>query len=123
MNNQIKILLSIQGIEGRDLKPTGTIKGKLIITKKDIDPYYKGKDADKPVRYINYRYTDKECIPCSRTIKLTQDAYDAFTSTEYPSWFHGNWKKLTKTQRLEMHLARTCEYFGGKSYTYSILEE
>lgn len=123
MNNQIKILLNIQGIEGRTLRPLGKKKVKWSITKKDLDPKYKGKDAFKPIRKGSYASEEVEQVACQQTIKLTQDAYDYMTSSEQPYWFKGPWKIMSKKQRLEAHLQRACEDRRGTSYTYSVLED
>lgn len=123
MNNQIKILLNIQGIKGRTLRLTGKRRVDWSITKKDLDPKYNGKDAFKPIRRGHRTIPEHEEIPCQQNIKLTQDAYDYMTSLEQPYWFKGPWKLMTKKQRLEVHLQRMCEDRGGKSYTYSILSE
>lgn len=50
MNNQSKILLTVQGIEGGTLRPIGKKRVNWSITKKDLDPKYHGKDAFKPIR-------------------------------------------------------------------------
>ena len=49
MNNQIKILLNIQGMRGGTLRPLGKKKVNWSICKKDLDKNYKGKDALKPI--------------------------------------------------------------------------
>lgn len=123
MNNQPKILLSIQGIEGGTLRPIGKKRVKWSITKKDLDPRYHGKDAFKPVMKGITEVTDFEPVPCQQSIKLTQDAYDYMTSSEQPYWLKGPWKLMTKKQRLEVHLQRICEDRKGTSYTYSIFED
>lgn len=123
MNNQTKILLSIQGIEGRTLRPIGKKKVNWSISKMDLDPKYHGKDAFKPIRKGKVTIPEVEKVPCQQSIKLTQDAYDYMTSTEQPYWFKGPWKSLSKKQRLETHLQRICEDRRGTSYIYSILED
>lgn len=122
MNNQSKILLTVQGIEGGTLRPIGKKRVKWSITKKDLDSKYHGKDAFKPVRKGHIDISDFEEVSCQQTIKLTQDAYDYMTSSEQPYWFKGPWKLMTKKQRLEAHLQRICDDREGTSYTYSILE-
>lgn len=123
MNNQSKILLTVQGIEGGTLRPIGKKRVKWSITKRDLDSKYHGKDAFKPVRKGHIDVPDFEEVSCQQTIKLTQDAYDYMTSPEQPYWFKGPWKLMTKKQRLEAHLQRICDDRGGTSYTYSILED
>lgn len=122
MNNQSKILLTVQGIEGGTLRPIGKKRVKWSITKRDLDSKYHGKDAFKPVRKGHIDISDFEEVSCQQTIKLTQDAYDYMTSPEQPYWFKGPWKLMTKKQRLEAHLQRICDDREGTSYTYSILE-
>nr|DAL05006.1 MAG TPA: hypothetical protein [Crassvirales sp.] len=123
MNNQPKILLSVQGIEGGTLRPIGKKRVKWSITKKNLDSKYHGKDAFKPIRKGHVDIPDFEEVSCQQTIKLTQDAYDYMTSPEQPYWFKGPWKLMTKKQRLEAHLQRICDDRGGTSYIYSILED
>lgn len=123
MNNQSKILLTVQGIEGGTLRPIGKKRVKWSITKRDLDSKYHGKDAFKPVRKGHIDIPDFEEISCQQTIKLTQNAYDYMTSSEQPYWFKGPWKLMTKKQRLEAHLQRICDDRGGTSYTCSILED
>lgn len=123
MNNQSKILLSVQGIEGGTLRHIGKKRVKWSITKRDLDSKYHGKDAFKPIRKGHTNISDFEEVSCQQTIKLTQDAYDYMISPEQPYWFKGPWKLMTKKQRLEVHLQRICDDRKGTSYTYSILED
>lgn len=123
MNNQSKILLSVQGIEGGTLRLIGKKRVKWSITKKDLDSKYHGKDAFKPIRRGHVDIPEFEKVFCQQTIKLTQDAYDYMTSPEQPYWFKGPWKLMTKKQRLEAHLQRICDDRGGTNYIYSILED
>ncbi len=123
MNNQPKILLSVQGIEGGTLRPIRKKRVKWSITKKDLDSKYHGKDAFKPIRKGHVDIPEFEEVSCQQTIKLTQDAYDYMTSPEQPYWFKGPWKLMTKKQRLEAHLQRICDDRGGTSFIYSILED
>lgn len=123
MNNQSKILLSVQGIEGGTLRLIGKKRVNWSITKRDLDPKYHGKDAFKPIKKGHTNISDFEEVSCQQTIKLTQDAYDYMTSPEQPYWFKGPWKLMTKKQRLEAYLQRICDDRGGTSYIYSTLED
>ena len=120
MNNQVKILLSIQGIEGGTLRKVGS---KKIPFKKMIR--HKGKE----ILVTKYRTVDDmQSVPASKSIKLTQDAYDYMTSPEIPSFVKtkkekGIWTSLTPKERLEWHLKRICESNCGTGFTYSILED
>ena len=123
MNNQSKILLSVQGIEGGTLRPIGKKRVKWSITKRDLDSKYHGKDAFKPVRKGYMDIPEFEEVSCQQTIKLTQDAYDYMTSSEQPYWFKGPWKLMTKKQRLEAHLSIIAESFNAVGFTYEVLDD
>ena len=128
MNNQVKILLTINGISGYTLH-IKRIKVPFVITKADMHwqntgKKYNGKDKDKIVRRGIRKYYDYESVPCSKSIKLTQDAYNYMTSTEQPEWYYKkDWKRLKPEVRLEMHLDRICKANEGQSFSYSILED
>lgn len=129
MNNQVKVLLTINGIEGATLHNKGKKKIPFVIRKKDLHynnygKAYKGKDGDKIIRKGVRKIHDFEVVPASKGIKLTYDAYEYMTSKESPEWyFKKDWPRLSSTQRLELHLQRICDANGGTSFTYSILED
>ena len=122
MNNQIKVLLTIQGIPGGIIKPIKKEKRKWVFTKGNI-PNYKGKDKNAVINKGTYIHTVYEEVPCSQSINLTYDAYNYMTSEEKPEWFKGPWKQMKKEQRLNAHLNRICESLNGKSYSYHVLED
>lgn len=125
MNNQVKVLLTINYIEGATLHSKGKSKIPFVIRKKDLyAKEYTGKDADKIIRRGVRRVNNLEAVPVSKRINLTVDAYNYMTSAERPEWyFKKDWVLLSPIQRLELHLQRTCEHNGGKSFTYSVLED
>lgn len=125
MNNQVKVLLTINEIEGATLHSNGKSKIPFVVRKKDLyAKEYKGKDANKIIRKGFRRVNNVEALPASKSIKLTVDAYNYMTSRESPEWYvKKNWSLLSSTQRLEFHLQRLCEHNGGKSFTYNILED
>ena len=117
MNNQVKILLSIQGIAGSTFRKVGV---KKIPFKRKIR--HKGKE----ILVTKYRTVDDiQTVPASISVKLTQDAYDYFISSECPPWFKDkkSWVGMKSRQRLEVHLKRMCDSRGGTEFTYSILED
>ena len=125
MNNQVKVLLTINEIEGATLHSNGKSKIPFVVRKKDLyTKEYKGKDANKIIRKGFRRVNNVEALPVSKSIKLTIDAYNYMTSRESPEFYKKkNWNLLSEKQRLEIHLERLCEHNGGKSFTYSILED
>ena len=117
MNNQVKILLSIQGIAGGTLRKVGV---KKIPFKRKI------RNKGKELLVTKYRTVDDiQAVPASVSVKLTQDAYDYFISSECPPWFKDrkSWAVMKPGQRLEVHLKRMCDSRGGTGFTYSILED
>lgn len=112
MNNNIKISATILGIPGRVRQYAGVKKVPIVSA---ID-----KKTDKK-RFVKIKDWDWPTV--QKHINLTQDAYDAFISNEVPSWFHGKWKKLNKTQRIEEHLKRIVIHNNGTSFVYNILDD
>lgn len=124
MNNQIKVLLTINGIEGATLHTRGRKKIPFVIRRKDLYAKYKGKNGDDIIRKGVRKVRDFDVIPASKGIKLTYDAYDYMTSRESPEWYYKkDWARLSPIQRLELHLDRIREANHGTSFTYSILED
>lgn len=125
MNNQVKVLLTINEIEGATLHSKGKQRIPFTVRKKDLyAKEYKGKDANKIVRKGFRKVYDVVALPASKSIKLTVDAYNYMTSRETPEFYKKkNWNLLSEKQRLEIHLERLCEHNGGKSFTYSVLED
>ena len=129
MNNQPKILLTINEIPGATIRIVGRVKVPFEITKGDLHwmnhhEVYKGKDKDKVVRKGVRKIPRYAEETCSKGIKLTYDAYEYMTSTEQPEWYYKkDWKRLKPEVRLELHLQRICEANNGKSFTYNILED
>ena len=66
----------------------------------------------------------KEEEPCKQVINMGEESYDYMTSKECPNWASkGEWAKLSKTQRVIKHLARTKEYLGASKFTFEILPD
>lgn len=133
MNSEPKILLTINLEGGILLKGEPEVR-KYYLTKKDLFPSQKfkngaGNKVIKSGKYVHIPTTPSEA---KQKITMCQEAYDYMTSLEVPTWFIPfkpmkvrvkEWAHFTETQRLEMHLARTCRHFGGKSFTYQIIDE
>lgn len=127
--SQTKIILTIHDIEGATLHSEGKSKIPFSITKSDMHwqnhkKEYKKPDKDKVVRKGIRKINNLVAVPCTKSIKMVQEAYDYMTSRESPEWyFKKDWSRLSAIQRLELHLDRICKHNGGKSFTYSILED
>lgn len=124
MDNDVKLIVTIHGIPGGVLYKTGTEKSEYRVKKKELYSSYKGKDADKVILRGEYTKCLYECPDVSQTIRMTRAAYEYMTTTR-PSWLSKNEKfhGLTKRQKLEIHLQRTCEQFNGTSFEYSIMDD
>lgn len=126
MNNQVKVLLTINGIEGATLHSKGKLKIPFVLRKKDLyAKEYTGKDAEKIIRKGWRKLNNIESVPCSKSIKLTYDAFEYMTdANSRPEWYKPkDWGRLTPINRLEIHLQRLCEANRGKEFTYTILDD
>jgi hypothetical protein len=121
MDNNIKISLSIK-LQGSTLVRKS--KPEVIewyIMKKDLSARKLGKEGNKVVKRGRTRHYSLESIPAIKHINMTTDAYNYFISKECPSWSNmKTWKKMTEQERLEAHMKRTCEHFGGYEYSYHV---
>lgn len=125
MNNEIKILLTIELAGGTLVRKSEPDVITCIITKEDVNPKkYKGKkEAKDIVRKRKNKHFSFEVKPAKQHIELSYDAYYHMIG-ECPSWVRPKvWKKMTISERLESHLTRLCEYHRGKSFTYTVLED
>lgn len=103
-----------------DKNPNNYEDNKLILSVKCFDKKTKKTFYKKEPLVFKTR----KCISAKQVINMNDDAYNYMTSTACPEWYQfgiSKWKKLSATERLELHLSRTCESFGGTSYTYLVL--
>lgn len=134
MNTETKILLTINLEGGTLLKGESEVK-KFYLTKEDLFPNqkFKGDAGKKIVRSGKYVSTTYISSVAKQKINICREAYDYMTSPdEIPTWFipfkprkerERTWRKMSESERLEQHLARTCLHFGGKSFSYQIVED
>lgn len=89
------------------------------------------KHWDKKTKKAFYKvepleFKTRKCVPAQQSINMTDEAYEYMTSQACPEWYYlgvGKWKKLSKIERLEQHLERTCKALKGISYTYVVFGE
>lgn len=126
MNTEPKILLTIELEGGVLLKGEPEVR-KYALTKKDLFPNqkFKNKEGSKVIKKGKYEFTPTTTIPATQKITMCKDAYDYMISSACPEWFKNlkEWKKMSEEQRLKLHLLRTCQHFGGKSFTYQIIDD
>ena len=101
---------------------------EFILTKKDLSPSQKWQNGEGNKVVRRGKYTVHPLLQKEVTQKITMcaEAYEYFISSECPEWYHNTkeWKfKLTPEQRLEAHLKRTCDHFGAKRFSYTIIED
>lgn len=99
----------------------------FILTKKDLYPKekFKGNEGKKVVKrgkYIVYPLIQKEV---TQKITMCVEAYRYMISPECPDWFRNSkeWRRLSKDEKLNLHLTRTCKHFGATRFSYSIIED
>ncbi len=86
------------------------------------------KNFDKKTKKFFYKtepltFKTRKSIPANQSINMSDEAYEYMTSQACPEWYSfgiSKWKKLSATERLELHLDRVCKGLGGKSYTYVV---
>lgn len=126
MNNEIKVSLSV------------TLQGSVMLSQEQAKALEKEKegtgydtfnmrvegkksDGKKDVQTITVKTRKNK--PASQSLNLSMDAYNYMVSNEAPYFVKPrDWERLTKKQRLEAHLKRIVEEFGGVSFTYAVLD-
>lgn len=117
MNNDTKVRLNI------------VLQGDTMLSQEDAEALEKKKAGtgfykfslrlDKKIFTIRARKT----YDATQTLNLSIDAYNYMAGDEAPYFVKpGNWKRLNKKQRLEMHLERITQSVKGLSFTYTILD-
>lgn len=117
MNNDTKVRLNI------------VLQGDTMLSQEDAEALEKKKAGTgfykfslrlgKKIFTIRARKT----YDATQTLNLSIDAYNYMTGDEAPYFVKpGNWKRLNKKQRLEMHLERITQSVKGLSFTYTILD-
>ena len=114
MENQIKISLTIE------------LEGSVLLNEEpEVITNFKSKSKNiKKREKFSFRDIKIKTKPAHQHINMTKQAYLYFISNETPEWAKAqDWRMLSQKERLERHLAKTCEHFRGKSFTYTILED
>lgn len=113
MNNSIKVLLTIN-LDGRLGKPQD---------KMEFIPYNYNTDFDgNPIPEVTgiMKHVGKVTNPCTKNVKINQEAYDLFISNEVPYFSKERyWITMNKIERLKAHFARIAE---DKLFNFEILD-
>lgn len=68
----------------------------------------------------NILHTDREEMRCIKRLKISSDVVKFYESEVSPYWVkHKDWIRLSKKQRLDLHLSKFDEGYG---YTYEYIE-
>lgn len=67
----------------------------------------------------------RQCRPAIKTINITREAYEYYTSVEaLPKNANvQKWKNMSKIERFQYAVASLVEEFGGSRYTVKVFEE
>ena len=137
MDTSIKVNLSIV-LKGSTMLSEQECSKQLIKyvynkhTKKKEEVVTLAYDMDKvtPNRlFLDYKdesgnFLTRNTIPCKKSINISKYAYDYMVSSECPEWAKiGEWKQLSKTQRLTKHMQRICDNEGGLSFEFQVFED
>jgi hypothetical protein len=69
-------------------------------------------------------FRTRKSIDARQSIKMSDEAYKYMISSFVPEWSNpGDWKKMSKTQRLIAHLNRIKDYLGATGFEYSICDD
>lgn len=63
--------------------------------------------------------------PATQSLNINKESYEYMTNKDScPLYFKpSKWAAMSKKERLEAHLQRIVEHFGGVSYTYQVFED
>lgn len=134
MFTEAKILLRINLQGGTLIRGSVPIKINWFLTLRDVKFGKKGKlpkdAAQKVVRRGKTVHHPLVAKPAILSISLGNQAYQHMTSPEsYGMWMYTRYNlkkkayaKLEPEKKLDLHMERLCQHYGGVSYSYAILE-
>ena len=123
--NEIKVSVSI------------VLQGSILFTQEEaetLENKQPGKGFDNQTQVVEnlngkgrmvVRYKTRKCRPACQSVKLCKEAYlYMIDRNSCPEWEETKkWATMSKKERLESHLKRLTEHFGGTSYTYQVFED
>lgn len=126
MNNTVKIYLTLYREGSTLVRKSEPDVINYVITAKDKEPHkkFRGKDGLKVLKKGSFKHYSLESKDAVQHINISQECYDSMISKEAPFWANQKeWSRMNKARKIEAHLKRMCEYFGGKSFTYEVLDD
>ena len=123
--NEIKVSVSI------------VLQGSILFTQEEAETLEKeqsGSGFDNQTQVVKnlngkggkvVHYKTRKCRPACQSVKLCKEAYlYMIDRNSCPEWEKTKkWATMSKKERLESHLKRLTEHFGGTSYTYQVFED
>ena len=123
--NEIKVSVSI------------VLQGSILFTQEEAETLEKeqsGSGFDNQTQVVKnlngkggkvVHYKTRKCRPACQSVKLCKEAYlYMIDRNSCPEWEKTKkWTTMSKKERLESHLKRLTEHFGGTSFSYKIFED
>ena len=123
--NEIKVSVSI------------VLQGSILFTQEEAETLEKeqpGSGFDNQTQVVKnlngkggkvVHYKTRKCRPACQSVKLCKEAYlYMIDKNSCPEWEKTKkWATMSKKERLESHLKRLTEHFGGTSFSYKIFED
>lgn len=89
----------------------------------EIIPYSYNTDVEGneiPEVRGNMKHKNKNIIPCSKHVKISEVTYNYFISSDCPHWVKEDaWKSMNELERVNSHCARIAE---GNPYSIEVLD-
>lgn len=121
MNNDIKISVTFE-IPGATRHFSFMRRRKITLQDTTVQKLSE-KDANRIVGTA--KSPEYEYVNARKHVNMTKEAYDYMTSEDSrPSGYYGKpWKKISKKERLNQHLAILANQMGAYRFTYVILDD
>ena len=113
----------VKNNKGKILKKKGETVYKTVLVpsfEKNDSFKLKLKDAGKEVETTVFV---RKCKPAKQVINICEEAYEhMISSTEVPYGYKGNWKTLSKNQKIKWHCERIAASLGGTFDSFQVLD-
>lgn len=124
--NEIKVSVSI------------ILRGSILLTQEEAETLEKEQPKSGFERHTQVvedpnnrkdrqviHYQTRKCRTASQSVKLCKEAYlHMIDKSACPEWEKvSKWVAKSNKERLESHLQRLTEHFGGISFTYKVFED
>lgn len=135
MFTDAKILLSIELQGGTLIRESKATKVEWALTLGEVKPELSKKKlpaevTERVVRRGRIKHYPLTAKPARKVVCLGDYAYDYMISAnsyegwmlKEKGWTKRGWVKMEPMVRLQYHLERISQHYGGKSFTFQVLE-